>query len=419
MNKATKLGMGASFQQARPVSARRAAIEASTAAPTEGAIPPQELPVSAISLNPDNPRRNLGDLTDLGNSMRDHGQKTAISIMSRFAYLEGNPGREADLEPGTRYVVIDGNSRLAAAREAGLQTIKVMVDDGLGSNSDEILESALVANIHRNDLDHLDEARALEQLLKIHGTQEALAARLHRSQPWVSGRLALLKLTPELQHRLESGEESADLLRKVGNKKPEQQEEHLAKLKQQREAATSRKERVQPSEVSTKPGDGTGPATTKNDGQPPADPSSAESISSHEPGPSEATGQVGALTGNPAVSSGGSGLEGTLTLPDPRPSTEPEPNSPVADEAASPGAGRDSAPAASAVPVMPWGDGRAVMDIATRAMDEHQRGRLVSRYFEAGDPDTLARALRESCDQAKREELASVLAKVADLLKQD
>ncbi|MEV7168016.1 ParB/RepB/Spo0J family partition protein [Streptomyces microflavus] len=231
-NKAKLLGTGTSFGQARGgISARRAAIEATAVAPTEGAPPPVKLPLDAISLNPANPRSELGDLTALAASLRDHGQKTAISIMGRFAYLEGNPDRKDDLEEGTKYVVIDGNSRLAAAREAGLTEIKVMVDDDLGSNPDEILESALVANVHRQDLDPLDEAKVLQQLLTVHGTQEALAARLHRSQGWVSQRLALLGLTPELKEKLQSGEESAALLRRVGKKKPEEQAEHLKHLK--------------------------------------------------------------------------------------------------------------------------------------------------------------------------------------------
>lgn len=265
MSKADRLGAGASFGQTKTISARRAAINANTSAPTEGAPPPVKLPVDVISLNPDNPRSELGDLTDLSASLRDHGQKTAISIMGRFAYLEGNPGREHDLEPDTKYVVIDGNSRLAAAREAGLTEIKVMLDDSLGSNPDEILESALVANIHRQDLDHLDEAKALYQLLKVHGTQEALAARLHRSQGWVSQRLALLTLTPQLKQRLQSGEESAALLRRVGKKKAEEQEEHLRLLKEkeaheaadkkaraEQRAASSRKQqtRIPPADTS-------------------------------------------------------------------------------------------------------------------------------------------------------------------------
>ncbi|MFF2228819.1 ParB/RepB/Spo0J family partition protein [Streptomyces globisporus] len=232
MSKADTLRASASFGQAKGgISARRAAIEAAAAAPTDGAPPPLKLPVDAISLNPANPREELGDLTDLGASLRDHGQKTAISIMSRFAYLEGNPDRKDDLEEGTKYVVIDGNTRLAAAREAGLTEIKVMLDDELGSNPDEILESAFVANVHRQDLDPLDEARVLQQLLVIHKTQEALAARLHRSQGWVSQRLALLTLTPELKEKLQSGEEPAALLRRVGKKKPEEQEAHLRQLK--------------------------------------------------------------------------------------------------------------------------------------------------------------------------------------------
>ncbi|MFE7044226.1 ParB/RepB/Spo0J family partition protein [Streptomyces atratus] len=245
MSKASKLGAGSSFGQAQGISARRAAINASTAAPTEGAPPPVTLPVGVISLNPDNPRSQLGDLTDLSASLRDHGQKTAISIMGRFAYVEANPGREGDLEPGTRYVAIDGNSRLAAAREAGIAEIKVMLDDDLGSNPDEILESALVANIHRQDLDHLDEAKALKQLLKVHGTQEALAARLHRSQGWVSQRLALLTLTPDLTQKLQSGQESAALLRQVGKKKADEQEAHLRHLKEkQAQEAAEKKARA-------------------------------------------------------------------------------------------------------------------------------------------------------------------------------
>ncbi|WP_331745622.1 ParB/RepB/Spo0J family partition protein [Streptomyces virginiae] len=236
MSKASALGTGSSFKQAQSISPRRAAIDAATSAPTEGALPTVKLPVSLISLNPRNPRSSLGDLTDLAKSLRDHGQKTAISIMSRLAYLEANPELAEDLEKGTKYVAIDGNSRLAAAREASFDEVKVMLDEDLGSNPDEILESALVANVHRQDLDPLDEARALQQLLAVHGTQEALAARLHRSQGWISQRLALLGLTPELKQKLKSGQEPAELLRQVGRKKPEEQTQQLQLLKEQRAA---------------------------------------------------------------------------------------------------------------------------------------------------------------------------------------
>jgi ParB family chromosome partitioning protein len=299
-SKASALGKGASFKQT--VSPRRAAITASTVAPTDAAPPPVALPLDVISLNPANPRSELGDLTELAASMRDHGQKTAISIMGRFSYSEANPAQADKLEPGTKYVVIDGNSRLAAARDAGLATIKVMLDDELGSNPDELLESALVANVHRKDLDHLDEARALEQLLKVHGTQQALAARLHRSQSWVAQRLALLKLTPELKERLVSGEESADLLRLVGNKKPDQQEEHLARLKGQRaEDEAEKKRRAKERSAVEKSAGPTPPApesanraqVPQQNGSPePSAPSPESSPGQRTPGPQPSTAVV-------------------------------------------------------------------------------------------------------------------------------
>jgi ParB family chromosome partitioning protein len=72
--------------------------------------------------------------------------------MNRDAYIKANPARANDLEPETTHVVVDGGSRLAAAREAGLTHLNV-----------------------------LDEARALQRLLAIHGSQVELAKRLRKS----------------------------------------------------------------------------------------------------------------------------------------------------------------------------------------------------------------------------------------------
>ncbi|WP_316763040.1 ParB/RepB/Spo0J family partition protein [Streptomyces herbicida] len=257
--KAEQLGAGRFGASARPVSARRAAVAAATGVPTDGVAPPTELPTHRISPNPDNPRSTLGDLTELAGSLSTHGQKQAITVMNRDTYIKANPEREADLEADTYYVVIDGSSRLAAAREAGLATVKVMVSDDQGSTSEELLESALVANIHRQDLDELDEAKALNRLLAIHGSQTALAKRLHRSQGWVSQRLALLSLTPELQSRI--GHDPIDLLRAVGNKPADQQETALEELKAER----ARKEAERPAQ---KPGKR--PAATPPESKPEA-----------------------------------------------------------------------------------------------------------------------------------------------------
>ncbi|MFF8279975.1 ParB/RepB/Spo0J family partition protein [Streptomyces lateritius] len=388
MSKADLLGSGASFTSARPVSARRAAINQATAAPTVGAQNPSELPLDAISLNPDNPRSELGDLTDLGNSLRDHGQKTAISIMSRFAYLEGSPGREEDLEPGTRFVVIDGNSRLAAAREAGLKTIKVMVDDTLGEDPNEILESALVANIHRQDLDPLDEARALQKLLEVHKTQDALAARLHRSQGWVSQRLALLNLTPELQRRLENGEEQARLLRRVGNKKPEEQEAHLAKLKAQQEEEKKATKTVA--------------AGRKTPQAPNAHP--------HYPVMKTDAG-TGLLSSGGGVNSAKPSDDhqalSSTPVPQPRPT-----NSAEKTESSLP-----TVRTATETATLPWANGAAVMDVVFPKLSSAQRGAFIQRYFHLSEGvEQVATDMGASLNAEHRADLAGILQQVAILL---
>ncbi|MFF4902816.1 ParB/RepB/Spo0J family partition protein [Streptomyces sp. NPDC001068] len=232
MSKADQLGAGRFGGGARPVSARRAAIGAATGVPTDGVAPPTRLPVKRISPNPENPRTSTGDLTELVGSLQEHGQKAAITVMNRDAYLRANPSRAGDLEPDTTHVVVDGSSRLAAAREAGLTHLNVMVDDEQGSDGDAILESALVANIHRNDLDPLDEARALQRLLAIHGSQVKLAKRLRKSQGWVSQRIALLNLAPELQAVV--GEEPVELLRSIAKLPQDLQESGLQELKAER-----------------------------------------------------------------------------------------------------------------------------------------------------------------------------------------
>ncbi|GAB2949438.1 ParB/RepB/Spo0J family partition protein [Streptomyces sp. NPDC059173] len=361
MSKADTLRASASFGQARGgISARRAAIEAAAAAPTDGTPPPLKLPVNVISLNPANPREELGDLTDLGASLRDHGQKTAISIMSRFAYLEGNPDRKNDLEEGTKYVVIDGNTRLAAAREAGLTEIKVMLDDELGSNPDEILESAFVANIHRQDLDPLDEAKVLQQLLEIHKTQEALAARLHRSQGWVSQRLALLSLTPELKEKLQSGEESAALLRRVGNKKPEEQDAHLHQLKEKQRKSPRR---------SAPP-------------KAPAIPAPAPPAQDHYAVMKPASGRDDALeAGNPATAPA---------------ETDPE------------------AGASQEVRVQSRQQGEALMDAAFDKLNDEQRSAFILRYFQrSAGVEAVTADMRGDLPADARNSLADILQQVA------
>ncbi|MFB9558581.1 ParB/RepB/Spo0J family partition protein, partial [Streptomyces roseoviridis] len=352
-------------------------IEAATTAPTSGVDAPTKLNVNLISLNPDNPRTELGDLTDLGNSLRDHGQKTAISIMTRFAYLKANPGREKELEEGTKYVAIDGNSRLAAAREAGVEEIRVMLDDDLGSDPDQILESALVANVHRKDLDPLDEAKALQQLLQLHGTQQALAARLHRSQGWVAQRLALLNLTPELQQRLADGSEPVELLRRIGNQKPENQQKKLEELKRKQEeeraAKTAARKALKGQAAKARGADPVGGPSES----PQAPASGTTETTDHyavmKPATdAEAAGLVEDETLPTGVPDGDGGSPGAEDVPGQR--VEPAPRSPSSSAAAAP-----LTPGYTLFRRLPWDDGNAIADLVLEWMTPEQRKVLLER----------------------------------------
>ncbi|MEU3262191.1 ParB/RepB/Spo0J family partition protein [Streptomyces albidoflavus] len=382
-SKAARLGAGSSFAQTQTVSARRQAISNATKAPTEGAPPPVKLPVGLISLNPANPRTALGDLSELGASLRDHGQKQAITIMSRVAYLEANPDHADNLDEGSKYVVIDGNSRLAAARDAGLTEIKVTVDEDLGANADEVLESALVANIHRKDLDPLDEARALQQLLQVVGTQQALAARLHRSQGWVSQRLALLGLTPELQGKLAAGEEPAELLRQVGNKKPEEQAAHLARLKEKK--AKARKKDSPPAVSAPAPSKG-----SPGGEAPPAPRKPEDYYGVIEPSPEGASATLG-FDGDDLAHSRTSGAESSLA--------------------------QDSAGPQSLGSLLVQLGGAGLMDAVREYLSEDERSIMLHRYFMVSSGvEQVAADLGRGLPPSHRAELGGILRQIAELL---
>ncbi|MDK1476843.1 ParB/RepB/Spo0J family partition protein [Streptomyces sp. 549] len=222
MSKADKLKASASFGQARPVSARRAAIGAATGAPTLGVPAPTAAPLRALAANPFNPRDELTDIEETAASLTERGQIQPVAVVRRSAFLSAHPGRDEDLGEA-EYVVIDGNRRLAAAAIAGLEELRIDVNDALASSAADMLESALIANVHRVDVPPLDQARALQQLVDVHGSQGKVAKRLGKTPAWVSQRLALLGLTPELQDKVEAGELKVEPARRLGRLPKEQQ----------------------------------------------------------------------------------------------------------------------------------------------------------------------------------------------------
>ncbi|UQX05300.1 ParB/RepB/Spo0J family partition protein [Streptomyces sp. RerS4] len=240
-SKADKLGVSASFARAQPVgvSSRRAAIAEATGAPTSGVIPPSEVPIEALAHNPFNLREDLTEIDELAASLTARGQLQPLAVATRMAFMEAHPGQTDGLGRAP-YVVIDGNRRLAAAHLAGLKTIQIHVNDALSASAADILESALIANVHRVDVAPMDQARALQELVEVHGSQAQVAKRLGKTAAWVSQRLTLLNLTPSLQEKVETGELKVEPARRIGRLPQEQQESAAA------ETTTPPRQRTRP-----------------------------------------------------------------------------------------------------------------------------------------------------------------------------
>ncbi|MFJ9829595.1 ParB/RepB/Spo0J family partition protein [Streptomyces sp. NPDC101160] len=223
MSKAKNLGSGASFAQARPISARRAAIGAATAAPTQGVPDPTELPLALISQNPDNPREELRDLEALADSIREVGLINSITVATLDAYLAERPERAGALDEGARYLVVDGHRRLEAARLAGAKTIRVSVNNDLVATDEALLEAAFVANVHRDDMNPLEQAHALKKLVEFYGSQNKAAKRLGIGQSTISSKLSVLDLDPSLQADLVAGRRRIEHVRNLSKLTPEEQ----------------------------------------------------------------------------------------------------------------------------------------------------------------------------------------------------
>jgi ParB family transcriptional regulator, chromosome partitioning protein len=155
-----------------------------------------ELPVTAIRPNTWQPRTvfDEGDLDELVESIREIGVLQPIVV---------RPDKE---HPG-EYELIMGERRWRATQAAELETIPAIVRD---TDDGDMLRDALLENLHRADLNPLEEAAAYRQLLDDFGcTHEELATRIARSRPQISNTLRLLRLPPLVQRRVAAGVLSA------------------------------------------------------------------------------------------------------------------------------------------------------------------------------------------------------------------
>ncbi|MFG2569208.1 ParB/RepB/Spo0J family partition protein [Streptomyces sp. NPDC048567] len=260
MSKADSLGGSATFDAvAQPMSSRAASFAAFAGQPPTAQVSTAahgslRVAVERLAPNPYNPRATLAAIEEMADSLTSKGIIQPLTIVTRNAFLAAHPDQSQNLA-AAEYVVVDGNRRLAGAKLAGLDDVPVHVDDDLARDADSLLETALIAAVQHEDLEPLDEAKALERLVQVHGSQRAVARALGKSSGWVTQRLALLKLTPKLKQDLESKTLPVKIARTVGQL-PKQQQQQAAKeaLAQRvhRKGETSRKaKRAYP--VSTPP----------------------------------------------------------------------------------------------------------------------------------------------------------------------
>jgi ParB family chromosome partitioning protein len=153
-----------------------------------------ELPVDAIKPNARQPRNvfDEDELSELVHSIREVGLLQPIVVRPNGS---------------NSYELVMGERRLRATKAAGLDTIPAIIRE---TGDEDMLRDALLENLHRSQLNPLEEAAAYQQLLDDFGcTHEELADRIGRSRPQISNTLRLLRLSPAVQRRVAAGVLSA------------------------------------------------------------------------------------------------------------------------------------------------------------------------------------------------------------------
>ena len=161
-----------------------------------------EIDINSIRPNPKQPRTvfDEDEMAELVHSIREIGVLQPI-VVRRI------PDGQAEAAEGKKYELIMGERRWRASEIAELGVIPAIIKD---TSDDDLLRDALLENLHRSQLNPLEEAAAYQQLLDDFGcSHEELATRIGRSRPQISNTLRLLKLPPLVQRRVAAGVLSA------------------------------------------------------------------------------------------------------------------------------------------------------------------------------------------------------------------
>jgi len=162
-----------------------------------------ELPVGQIRPNPRQPRSvfDEDEMAELTCSIKE------IGVLQPVVVRSVPPDEQGSGDAPARFELIMGERRWRASLRAGLERIPAIIKD---TADDQMLRDALLENLHRSQLNALEEAAAYQQLLDDFGcSHEELATRLGRSRPQISNTLRLLRLPPLVARRLAAGVLSA------------------------------------------------------------------------------------------------------------------------------------------------------------------------------------------------------------------
>ena len=162
------------------------------------------LNIDDITPNAKQPRSNFDpvDFVELVGSIREFGVLQPISVRS----LGKQNGQD-------KYELIMGERRLRASKAAGLTQIPAVIRE---TGDENMLRDALLENLHRSDLNAIEEASAYQQLLDEYGcTQDQLAEKLSRSRPQITNTIRLLRLPPAIQSKVAAGVLSAGHARAI------------------------------------------------------------------------------------------------------------------------------------------------------------------------------------------------------------
>lgn len=156
-----------------------------------------DMPIVQLIENPDNPRKQIGDIADLAASIREQGIKQPLTV---------TPTGNMDIDGRETYRIVIGHRRYNAAKQAGLTTVPVIIEQMTRRQEREVM---LVENCQRSDLTPLEEADAYQGILDLGASVEDAARKTGRSTQFVRDRVKIARIPASVRTRDEHFSQSS------------------------------------------------------------------------------------------------------------------------------------------------------------------------------------------------------------------